>query len=68
MPDEFRYSITDINGNVAAATVVLDIQCVTSQASDNGDAMGTMSMMMLILSTLMLGLYFIRKEDERGEA
>ena len=68
VPDEFRYSITDINGNVAAATVVLDIQCVSSQTSDNGDALGTISMFMLMFSTLMLGLYFRRKDDERGEA
>jgi len=67
VPDEFRYSITDANGNVAVATVSLDLQCVTSQSSD-GDALGTISIFMLMLFTLMSGLYFVRRENERGEA
>ncbi len=67
-PDAFRYSITDAHGNVAEATVRLDIQCASSQSSDSGDALGTVSMLVLAMMTLMIGLYFVRKEEERGEA
>ncbi|UPT77791.1 Ig-like domain-containing protein [Sulfurovum sp. XGS-02] len=67
-PDTFRYSITDANGNVAEATVRLDIQCASSQSSDSGDALGTVSMLVLAMMTLMTGLYFVRREEERGEA
>lgn len=31
-------------------------------AVNGGDALGTLSIMMMMLLTLMLGLYFIRKE------
>ncbi len=68
VPDTFRYSITDANGNVAEATVRLDIQCTSSQRSDSGDALGTLSMLFLAMMTLMIGLHFVRKEEERGEA
>ena len=67
-PDSFRYTITDANGQTASATVALDIQCGSSQTSDGGDAMSTVSMLIMMFFTLMLGLYFVRKEDERGEA
>ncbi|HFQ62503.1 MAG TPA: hypothetical protein ENK39_09440, partial [Epsilonproteobacteria bacterium] len=67
-PDTFRYAITDVNGQTADAIVNLNIQCGSSQTSDGGDAMGSMSMLMMMCLTLISGLYFVRKEDERGEA
>jgi len=72
VPDSFRYSITDINGQVSEATVKLDVQCVTSQESDGGDTYGMISILIMMFMTIMTGFYLVRreeslKENERGE-
>jgi len=59
--------VVDSLGQTATASVSLNIDCSSSQTSDGGDAMGVMSMIMMMFFTLMSGLYFVRKEDERGE-
>jgi len=64
--DSFTYTITDAAGNTATARVTLDVNCASSQTSDSGDALGVISMLMLAIMTLMTGLYFVRKEEERG--
>ncbi len=66
--DSFTYTITDAQGNTSTATVTLNVNCASSQTSDGGNALGTLSMMMMIFLTVMSGLYFVRKEEERGEA
>ncbi len=63
----FSYSVKDANGNSDVAEVVINVNCASSQTSDSGDALGTFSMLMMILLTMMSGLYMMRKE-ERGEA
>ena len=70
--DSFTYTITDAQGNTSTATVTLNVNCASSQTSDGGDALGTVSIMMMMFLTLMSGLYFVRREEilreERGEA
>jgi len=65
--EEFIYTIMDSEGRTSDAMVTLHIKCTSSQTSDGGDALGTMSMLMMLLLTLVTGLYFVRKEDEKGE-
>ena len=65
--DRFTYTITDAAGNISTATVTIDVDCASSQTSDSGDALGTLSIIMMMFLTVMSGLYFVRKE-ERGEA
>ena len=64
VPDSFRYSITDVNGNTSEATVQLDVQCASTQTSD-GDAHSSITLVIMMLLTMMIGLYTIRKEDEK---
>jgi len=66
--DSFEYTITDAQGNTSTATVTLNINCATSQSSDGGNALSLVSMLLLAIMTAMTGLYFIRREEERGEA
>lgn len=66
--DSFTYTIEDAQGNTATATVTLNVVCASSQTSDGGDALGLVSMLLLAIMTAMSGLYFIRREEERGEA
>jgi len=73
LDESFTYTIKDTGGCVDTATVTLHVDCASSQTSDGvgssgGDALGTMSMILMALMTAMAGLYFIRKEEERGEA
>lgn len=66
-PDSFTYTITDANGNQDTATVNIDVDCASSQTSDSGDAFGALSMFFMMMLTGIAGLYFVRKEEERGE-
>ncbi len=66
--ETFTYTIVDAAGNTSTATVTLDVQCTSSQRSDGGDALGMVSMFMMMFLTAMTGLYFVRREEERGEA
>jgi CshA-type fibril repeat protein len=66
--DSFTYTITDALGFTSTATVTLDVNCASSQSSDSGDALNVVTMFMLAIMTAMTGLYFVRKEEERGEA
>jgi len=67
-PDEFDYMIIDTVGQKDPAVVDVDVDCASSQTSDGGDALDSMSIFMLLLLTVLIGLYSIRKEDARGEA
>jgi len=60
----FTYTITDSLGNTATASVVLNIVCTSTQRSDSGNALGYTSFFMVIFLTLLIGIYFIRKETE----
>lgn len=59
--DMFVYSITNENAEVSEAKVTLDIQCASSQTSD-GDAYSDMMLFIMMLLTMGIGLYAIRKE------
>jgi CshA-type fibril repeat protein len=67
-PDEFDYVIIDTIGQKDPAAVDITVDCASSQTSDGGGALGMTGVLFMILLTIMTGLYFVRKEDERGEA
>jgi len=60
----FDYKIVDAMGNEDIATVTLNVDCASSQTSDSGDAFGKASMALMMFMTMLLGLYFVRKEEE----
>jgi len=62
--DKFTYTIMDEYGRESTATVILSVDCSSSQRSDSGDAYGKMSMILMLLMTLWTGMYFVRKEEE----
>ncbi len=61
--DSFIYTITDKNGNTSEATVLLDVQCASTQTSD-GNTHNSATLFILMVLTMMIGMYMIRKEDE----
>jgi len=61
--DSFVYTITDEKGDTSQATVYLDIQCASTQTSD-GDTHNSITLFILMVLTMMIGIYMIRKEDE----
>ncbi len=65
--DRFTYTITDAAGNTSTASVTLNVKCASSQTSDSGNALGTLSIIIMMLFSVMSGLYFVRKEEEIGE-
>ena len=65
--DSFIYTITDANGDVSTATVTLNINCASTQTSDSGDTLGIISILMMLLMTIMTGLYFTRREERLRE-
>jgi len=66
--DSFTYTITDASGLTSTANVRLYVECGSTQTSDGGDALGLVSMLMMMFLTATIGLYVIRREEERGEA
>jgi len=52
-------------GSQLFAEVSINIDFASSQAFDSGDALGTLSIIIMMLLTLMLGLYFVRTEEKR---
>jgi CshA-type fibril repeat protein len=58
--DTFTYQIVDANGDIAVATVELDVKCTSTQRSDGGSALGIAGM--LLMGMLMMFVY--RKEEE----
>jgi len=62
--DTFSYAIIDANGNTSEATVKLDVQCASSQTSDGGDAFSKGMLFIMMLLTMMIGLYAIRREEK----
>ncbi len=66
--DSFTYTITDALGFTSTANVTLYIECGSSQTSDGGDTLGVVGMLIMMFLTATAGLYFIRREEERGEA
>jgi len=71
--DEFVYTIKDAEGRTSEALVTLDLQCTSSQPSDNGfggdggDALSKTGILLMLFLTLLTGLYFVKQEEERGE-
>ncbi len=62
-PDEFDYVIVDTIGQKDPAVVDVDVNCASTQTSDSGESLGMLSMIMLMLLTIMTGLYFARNEE-----
>jgi len=67
VPDSFVYSITDSNDIVSEATVTLDVQCASSQTSDGANALNNGTLMLMMMFTMIIGLYMIRREEEKGK-
>jgi hypothetical protein len=61
-PDSFTYTIIDRNGDTVTETFSLNVD--GNKRSDNGDALGKFSIMLMILFTSLIGLYYVRKEEE----
>ena len=66
-PDNFSYRLRNSEGQSDTARVHIDVNCAASQTSDNGDSVSFMTMLITWILTTLVGLYFIRKE-EQGEA
>jgi hypothetical protein len=62
-PDIFNYVIIDKAGQQDPAKVDVNVDCASTQTSDGGDTLGTISMLMMIFMTIMTGLYFTRREE-----
>ena len=67
VPDSFVYSITDSNGIVSEATVTLDVQCASSQTSDGANALNNGTLILMMILTMTIGIYAIRREEKKGE-
>ena len=65
--DGFMYEIEDSNGDKSQAQVCIDVDCASSQTSDGGDAHTLMTLMILMFFTGIIGLYYIRREENRYE-
>ena len=63
--DSFEYLIIDDQGEQDRAVVRLDIQCASSQRSDNGDALNSMMILLLMFLTIIIGYESIK--NEQGE-
>ncbi len=61
--DDFSYVIAGPTGNSCPKRVVMDVQCQHSQKSDNGDALNTISIIILMILTGSVGYYYIRREE-----
>jgi len=61
--DTFEYTIIDCAGESDTAIVTLEIDCSCSQSSDSGDALETISMILMMIFMGMVGLFYIRKEE-----
>lgn len=67
VPDSFVYSITNSDGIVSEATVTLDVQCASSQTSDGANTLNNGTLILMMMFTMIIGLYAIRREEEKGE-
>jgi hypothetical protein len=63
--DTFNYTITDNKGKTSEANVKLDIQCASSQTSDGANTLNNVTLLLMMILTMLIGLYTIR--EERGE-
>ena len=61
--DTFEYTISDCIDLTDTATVTLDIDCSSTQRSDSGDALGKISIILMMMITGLIGLYYIRREE-----
>jgi len=66
-PDSFRYEIEDANGDKSQTDVCIDVDCASSQVSDGGDIFGIINMLIMILLSVIIGLYFVKRENHKGE-
>ena len=64
-PDGFTYELEDSNGDTNQAQVCIDVDCASSQTSDDGDAGSTMSLLLMFMLTIVIGLYYVRDEETR---
>ena len=60
-PDAFTYTIIDNNGDMVTKTFTVNVD---ARRSDNGDALGTFSIILMMLLTGLIGLYYIRREEQ----
>ena len=60
--DSFEYTISDCTGNSSTATVLLDINCTSTQTSD-GDSSNIFVLFVMMLLTSMIGFKYIRQRE-----
>jgi len=63
--DTFRYVILNSKGNTSEANVKLDVQCAASQVSDGANTLNNVTLLLMMILTMLIGLYTIR--EEKGE-
>ena len=59
----FTYTIYDAQGNKDTAVVTLNVDCATSQSSDNGSALGMLGIILMSL-IILLGRSYLRRNLE----
>jgi len=55
------------NGDKDQAQVCIDVDCASSQTSDGGDTHSMWTLMTLMFFTGIIGLYYMRREENRYE-
>jgi len=58
--DSFTYTVIDSDGNTVTKTTSLSVK---AKKSSNGSALNTLSTMLLMILTGLIGLYYIRREE-----
>ena len=59
--DSFTYTIIDVNGETVTETFTLTVE---GQKSDNGDALGNFSIMLMMLLMGAISLHYLRREEQ----
>lgn len=63
--DTFRYIMEDSAGNTSEANVIVTVDCASSQRSDSASSLNIMGMLCMIFTMGIVGLYYLRKEEEK---
>ncbi|MBD3790129.1 MAG: hypothetical protein IE885_07180, partial [Campylobacterales bacterium] len=66
-PTPIEYSVKNYSGAESNYAKLRVTYCDSPQKSDGGDAMGTISLLLMMMMTALIGLNFIRREESRGE-
>jgi uncharacterized repeat protein (TIGR01451 family) len=62
--DTINYIMEDSIGQTSVANILMQVDCASSQTSDGGDSLETLSMLLMLFIMGMTGIYYIKKEEE----